>query len=90
MSAYSGRADGGRIGAPVVVADETQYVSSPDGTHRVAWFPGNRHRLVKPLMRSGGVAVLDEGLQDASQVLLIWDEQVVEALLLHRPDPPLV
>ncbi len=34
MSDYSGRADGSRIGVPVVVADEAQYLSPPDRAGR--------------------------------------------------------
>jgi hypothetical protein len=85
----SDRADGGRIRASVVVADEAEYVSSPNRTRGIVWLTGNRHLLAKSLMRSGRVVVLDEGLQDTSQMLLIQDKQVVEALLPHRPDPPL-
>jgi hypothetical protein len=71
MSYYSGRADGSRIGATVVVADEAQYLSSPDRASRRDLLLGNRHLLAKPLMRPGRVVVLDERLQYPSQMLLI-------------------
>jgi hypothetical protein len=73
VSDYSGRADDGWTRAPVVVADETEYVSAPDRTRGIVWFPGNRHLLLKPLMRPGRVVGLDEALQDTSQMLLIQD-----------------
>jgi hypothetical protein len=40
----SGQADGGRIRASVVVTDETEYVSAPDRTQGIVWFPaGEKH-----------------------------------------------
>jgi hypothetical protein len=50
MSDYSGQADGGRIGVPLVVADETQYLSSPDRAGRRDLLLSNRHLPAKPLV----------------------------------------
>src|SRR3712207_4107608 len=50
---------------------------------------GDRRGLVQPLMRTGPIVEADVDVEYPTQVGLADDEQVVEALLARRPDPPL-
>jgi len=55
-----------------------------------------RDRLSKPfwnllcdaLVRSGSIEVLDIGMQDTMQLLLLEDEKVIEALATHAAQKP--
>ena len=44
--------------------------------------------LLDALMRSGSIEVLDIGMQDTMQLLLLEDEQVIETLSTHAAQKP--
>ena len=44
--------------------------------------------LFDALMRSGSIEVLDIGMQDTAQLLLLQDEKVIETLSTHTAQKP--
>src|SRR5215471_11233262 len=76
----------------VIVVQSTQDWEGEDLATIVIW----RDRLTIPfwnllfdaLMRSGSIEVLDIGMQDTMQLLLLEDEKVIETLSTHAAQKP--
>ncbi len=75
------------VSAAVVITDEAQDHSPLNGAGGGWSWAGDGRLLFKTLVRSGGVVVLDEGGQDASQMVLVENQEFIQARRVQKPHP---
>ena len=87
MGDRSSRAEGGLISCAVVITDEAQYHSPLNGTGGDRLWAGDGDLLFKTLMGAGHVIVVNEGLENTSQMVLVEDQEMVKTLFAHSAHP---
>jgi hypothetical protein len=74
---------------PIVVVEQAaQHVAPADRAPPAGPVRGDWSALLKTLVRARAVVVAHVGREHAPQVGLVEDQQVVQALLPRRADPP--